>query len=91
VEVETNIGRCLLKTGRPEEARAVIANVLAERPEEAPAQLIMAHILEAAKDFAGASAIWNDLRARPGLPGWMHANAVDGERRCAAAIATQKH
>lgn len=90
VEVDTNIGLCLLKTGMPEQARAVIQNVLAARPDEAFAQIIMAYILEAEKDFNGAANVWNQLRTRDGLPDWMNSNAVAGETRCKAAAIAQK-
>jgi hypothetical protein len=90
VEVDTNIGLCLLKTGKHAEARIEIQAVLATHPDEPFAQIIMAHILEAAKDFTAAAHIWNKLRNRDGLPEWMYSSAVDGESRSKAAAIAQK-
>ena len=90
VEVDTQIGLCLLKTGKPEEALTIIRKVIEIRPDEAFAQSIMAYSLEALKDLNGAAYVWNQLRRRDGLPEWMASNAVAGENRCKAAMIARK-
>jgi hypothetical protein len=84
-EVGANIGLCLFKLGERDKARGAIQNVLSVHPDDSYAQSIMAHILEAGRDFAGASDIWNKLRDRPGLPEWLTASAINGALRCNAA------
>ncbi len=84
-EVGTNIALCQLKLGEREKAQATIQLVLSLCPDDSYAQSIMAHILEADRDFAGAGDLWNSLRQRPGLPEWLTASAVSGALRCEAA------
>lgn len=88
LEVDISIGRCLLKTGKRDEARAAIESVLLAHPDEPSALVILAYILEASKDFAGAGDIWSRLRDQTGLPEWIYSGAADGALRCkAVAIA----
>jgi tetratricopeptide (TPR) repeat protein len=89
-EVDTNIGLCLLKTGQQEESRNTIESVLSIHPDEAFTQLVMAYILEADREFAGAANIWNRLRNRDGLPDWIRNSSIDGEARCKAAALALK-
>lgn len=83
IEVMTNLGLCHLKRGEVQHARSAIQLVLSRQPDEAYAQSIMAYIHEATGDTAPAWAIWRALVQRNGIADWLHANAVDGERRCA--------
>jgi hypothetical protein len=85
-EVDTGIGLCLMKKGELDRARTVITNVLSLSPDEPFAQSIMAHILEADRDFAGAEMIWDRLGRREDVPDWLHSNALRGRARCQAAL-----
>jgi hypothetical protein len=89
-EVDTNIGLCLLKLGDSEKAQGVVQHVLSLHPDYHYAQSIMAHILEANKEFAEAAKIWCRLSQITGLPEWLTAGAVDGQLRCQTAEAASQ-
>lgn len=81
-EVTTNVGLCLFKLGRREEASAVIHSVLDAKPDDAFANSIMAHIYEADGNMAKAFDIWDRLIYMVGLPEWLRMTAMKGRHRC---------
>lgn len=86
IEVDTSIGLCSFKLGELSAARTSIQDALSAQPDAAFAQSIMAHILEAERNFVEALGIWESLGQRKDLPEWLQANAMTGSLRCNSVI-----
>ena len=85
LEIDTNIGLCLLKIGEIRNAKAVMRGVLNACPDDGFARSILAYTHEAERDYTHAAGVWRDVTTMGGLPDWLKTNAAEGLLRCEAA------